>query len=455
MKKIFSLCAAVLVALAANAQSVTSIEPGTGGTLTAAIGAASDGDIIELANGTYTEGTNDAININKSITIRAAAGASPIVKNKCYFMVQNGKAVTVQDIKFDGTGANDHCFRAHSSSTGAENVVFERCEFYNWPSYVLYTQKDPRRWNSLIVKNCYFHDNTKYAIAVFLDSGTETTCKQVTVENSTFANTAGDYPAIYIANGNATQLNVDHCTFYNFGTYFIKDASSAPDITVSNCIFAQPDAKTYSPVSAASGTVDHCLAYNQGDYASGLSVTNGLTGDPKFADAANGDYTISVISPAFKAGGDGKHLGDSRWWPKPIADGYYLIYADWNLASLGGKFEVNPDKTTEYMLNVDLTLNYGIKVCKVENEAITAYYPDGMGNEYIVDADHAGKKCIYFDGTSHGDWLAGGYIWIGEWVATGINNVEAGEKAVKMIENGQLVIIKNGVKYNVVGSQIK
>ena len=38
---------------------------------------------------------------------------------------------------------------------------------------------------------------------------------------------------------------------------------------------------------------------------------------------------------------------------------------------------------------------------------------------------------------------------------TGINNVEMGEKAVKVIENGQLYIIKNGVKINALGTVVK
>lgn len=40
-------------------------------------------------------------------------------------------------------------------------------------------------------------------------------------------------------------------------------------------------------------------------------------------------------------------------------------------------------------------------------------------------------------------------------IGTAISNTEAEVKAVKMIENGQLIIIKNGVKYNVAGQQVK
>jgi hypothetical protein len=35
-----------------------------------------------------------------------------------------------------------------------------------------------------------------------------------------------------------------------------------------------------------------------------------------------------------------------------------------------------------------------------------------------------------------------------------ISNTAAESKAVKFIENGQLVIIKNGVKYNALGAQL-
>ena len=72
-----------------------------------------------------------------------------------------------------------------------------------------------------------------------------------------------------------------------------------------------------------------------------------------------------------------------------------------------------------------------------------------------------------------------GYIWVtGEYTATAadltisapgarvrkittpgedkqaIDNIEAGEKAVKFFENGQLIILKNGVRYNALGAKL-
>ena len=49
----------------------------------------------------------------------------------------------------------------------------------------------------------------------------------------------------------------------------------------------------------------------------------------------------------------------------------------------------------------------------------------------------------------------GSYIIKHEKAATAVENVEDGAKAVKMMENGQMVIIKNGVKYNALGVKME
>lgn len=46
-------------------------------------------------------------------------------------------------------------------------------------------------------------------------------------------------------------------------------------------------------------------------------------------------------------------------------------------------------------------------------------------------------------------------MWVTEAWATGFENTEMSEKAVKVIENGQMFILKNGVKYNAQGAVVK
>lgn len=95
---------------------------------------------------------------------------------------------------------------------------------------------------------------------------------------------------------------------------------------------------------------------------------------------------------------------------------FYLIGPDWTVSDIDAtnKFEVNPSNAAEYMLTTVLTVGDQINVVKVEDGAITAWYPDGMNKEYTVDDAHAGsEKTIYFSETYRSDWSAfGGHIWI-------------------------------------------
>ena len=148
--------------------------------------------------------------------------------------------------------------------------------------------------------------------------------------------------------------------------------------------------------------------------------------------------------------------------PEPtLANGYYLIgKTGWDEEALSAdlKFEANPDADGEFMLTIALAVSDHIKVVSVENDEIKTWYPDGLGNEYIVDADHAGAaKTIYFKPNYDENWAAfGGYIWIdANSPATGINNTDANAKVEKVLENGQVFIIKNGQIFNVTGQLVK
>ncbi len=103
-----------------------------------------------------------------------------------------------------------------------------------------------------------------------------------------------------------------------------------------------------------------------------------------------------------------------------LIDGYYLIGEDWTINSVKENhlFVENPGNTSEYMLRVKLEEGKGIKVVKIEDGKIAekdAWFPDGMGTEYIVDKDHAGKTIVYFRDSyqDNDDWKAfGGYMYI-------------------------------------------
>lgn len=143
--------------------------------------------------------------------------------------------------------------------------------------------------------------------------------------------------------------------------------------------------------------------------------------------------------------------------PIPVLEnGYYLVgdKYDWTPAATR-MFVENTSAAGEYILaDITLAADDSLKVVKVEDDEIITWYPGG--DNYVVDAAHAGVKTIYFrpDGQGGEDWFAG-CIYVTPNEMTAITNVNADAKAVKSLKNGILIIEKNGKVYNVIGLQIR
>ena len=146
-----------------------------------------------------------------------------------------------------------------------------------------------------------------------------------------------------------------------------------------------------------------------------------------------------------------------------LADGFYLIgriagVDGWDINGLKAahKFGPNLENPVEFMLSVTLAAGDEIQVVNVLNNEITAWFPGGEGNNFVITADYAGEKTVYFRPDKQGgeDWHHG-CIYIQKNEASSLNNTNAAVKTVKVIENGQMYIIKNGVKYNALGTMMK
>ncbi|MBQ4393829.1 MAG: DUF5123 domain-containing protein [Paludibacteraceae bacterium] len=141
--------------------------------------------------------------------------------------------------------------------------------------------------------------------------------------------------------------------------------------------------------------------------------------------------------------------------PEPVEIQYYLVgtMSEWG-AEEQYLFAPNPEAEGEFMLNAMLPEGAGIKVVGVAGED-AIWYPEGIGNEYVVDAAHAGWATIYFRPAGNAEWAEfGGYFYIN--ARQGIDNVQGDNvQCTKVIENGQLIILKNGMKYNAQGALVK
>ena len=335
MKKTIFLLVALALSFTAQAAVIT-ISPATPDALRHALNDAADGDVIEMAEGTYVESNSNYIAFDgKSVTVKAAEGANVVLQPQVPITISNGAKATLQGIKIDASHLQDvktdyeHVIYATDNTDGKE-LVLDGCEVYGYSlnSSVIYASET----NTLAlckITNCYFHDIMKSCL--FFDGNSLT---KLFVSKSTFANiatTTGSYWASVIDVRNMdAKITVDHCTFYdcqamNTDHAAVKVATAA---VISNSVFVAPASQSsYRAVHATDGSgaeAINCLTYNYGASKNGIrsacSQTNCIAADPLFVKAANGNFAFQTGSPALGVGTHETNLGDPRWNPSANDD---------------------------------------------------------------------------------------------------------------------------------------
>lgn len=126
---------------------------------------------------------------------------------------------------------------------------------------------------------------------------------------------------------------------------------------------------------------------------------------------------LLALAPAALAEDDAQAL-PPRDEAQGLNAGYYLIGRNgWSPSSLveaTDKFEQNYGaEGTEYKLQTTLAVGQQLKVVEIWNGGeIKNWYP-AQGDNYTVDAEHAGYKIIYFRTEYQSGWAKfGGHIWI-------------------------------------------
>lgn len=380
MRKLFLLIPALAFVLMANATQVP-VSPGTQ-TLYAAYNDAAAGSTLVLAAGTYNE--TERIQFTKSMTIMAVEGAEVIVKTYKDNPLTLGAEVKFIGIKFDGSemGTREYFIRSYDATAGNE-LHFENCEVYNFPSatYLINAASDARSLDSIIINNCYFHNNSNDAIYV---NGAAAS-KGIIIKNSTFANSSASHSIIEVHNAGTVaediELTVDHCTFYNNtfgdGDYSNIRAYKLGKSYISNCIFAHSEAYAKYAAYSYGGTISNCLTYNltsgYRDWSPCAVFSNNITADPLFNDLANNKYTFvgnwvtMELSPARGAATDGSDLGDPKWYSDEVlpstdfAPSYVFLGEK---AMLSGSFALNGDN---YIQSQDKSYA-GIATWKIQAE---------------------------------------------------------------------------------------
>ena len=470
----------MLLALTASAKmiSITPTSPREKDNIRYAVRDSISADTILVTAGTYAESAS--IEIKRNVVIMAAEGAEPVVELAAYTKLSNAAIAKIIGLKFDGKGTCEYAFRPYDNSASA--VTFEGCEFTGFVKYVI-TTGEGLHTDSCIINNCYFHDNGRAAVyfpKCNLEDESINCVDYVKATNSTFANfTALNTALIDLRNHKEdftenVRLVVDHCTFYNWvGDNRAVMSYKSPLAMVTNCIFAEPSATEFYGTYCYGGEVKNCLTFNMAghrDWDNHPTMVANITGDPLFADAANADFTLGDGSPALDAGTDGSNLGDPRWWPVAPAG------CNWDAIGWLGDGSAEQTFANQFKLCVGDPAPTNVATANIQTpgfataSGIYLTFPSAGFSEFSLDAsqyDIQGAGIIFHlaaftaketevslkvDGTLYTFTI---YNDKGSDTPTAIDNNAVVEKAQKFIENGQLFIIKNGVRYNAQGAVVK
>ena len=378
MKKLFFFLAAMVVAMTANAK-VTTISPDAeNDALRLAVHYAEDGDIIEMTEGTYVQCNNGYVAFDgKAVTVRAAEGANVVLQPQVRITLANGGKATFENIKIDASRIHEladwyeHVFYVADATEGKQ-LVLNSCEFYGFDvnKSAIYAGSD-KKLDLCSLTNCYFHNNDKSCLFFEGES-----IGELSITNSTFANitakvTDSYYAGVVDVRSSAAKVTIDHCTFYNcllmntdYAAITMKGPQAA-NVTISNNIFMLPEATDGQRAIRNDVEAKNCMTFNylkdNGGIHSSVTKTNcQLNVDPKFVDAANGNFALAEGSPALAAGTDGSNLGDPRWNAPAVEEPVYevmeLTMTDLEVQTYGealGLWASDPDNGIEVMLFLD------------------------------------------------------------------------------------------------------
>ena len=412
MKKFFLLLPALVFPILANA-AVISINTSTSDALRKALNSANSGDIIEMAAGTYEESNSNYIAFNaKNVTVKAADGATVVLKPHVPITIAGGARAEIKGIKIDASelcsvGSYSHLIYAADASDN-NRLILDGCEIYGYEvGEAVVACRSFYKLDSLIINGCKFYNHTTRS-CVFLEN---TANIGLTVTNSTFYNIATgseSFSAGIIDDRSTTaKVRVDHCTFYNVVAqntdYAAIGKIKTSDAIVSNCIFAMPTSTSELRAIRDVATANNCLTYNytkDSNWGIHEDVTKNnciKEQDPLFTDAANGDFSLAGnwitmnLSPARGAATDGSDLGDPRWYSAetlPATDftsPYQFIGIK---ALLAGNIRLNASNHIEYYDDsICGTATWKIQATKAATLQVTLNMESGSssGHKFQVD----------------------------------------------------------------------
>lgn len=297
-----------------------------GDDLAAAVASAADGDVLALMPGEFTiaaEGDATykygALAITKNITIRSAKSSDrAIIRGR--ITIANGVSLDLNQIILDGKDSSGDQAINFIEDGECDHLNIQDCEVRNFVKGFYYVNK-ATKINEITINNCLIHD-------IECDGGDLFDCRagailKINLTNSTVYSSAAGRDFIRYDDkssnfeGVSPVITIDHCTLdavsNTKGKRILYVRFKGNTISFTNNIVSNTAANFSNQKNTATPTFTNnnywaSAALNVSEGSDGLFWdTAGLTLDPGYKDATNGDFTVSNEEIIFKK------IGDPRW----------------------------------------------------------------------------------------------------------------------------------------------
>lgn len=283
---------------------------------------ADKGEGLFLTGSTYELGDHT---LSKAIAIAAAPANKPIIHGR--FIVNSDiTSFTLTNLIFDGQNELDNVLQMSGATANLSTLTFENCEIRNMKKHLIYNGVGATI-GDIVINNCIW-DNIEGNGGDGFDFREGDKLGSLIVTNTTFSNGVRTFLRCQAElSGNISFTN---CTFYNICTFnnsnnhglFRITNGANSTFTVHNCIFygigftgASGNMGVWARTgSNMAGTESYANNYwfNSPNLWGALHASDhesvATEADPGFADAANGDFTISNEDMIYY------QVGDPRWY---------------------------------------------------------------------------------------------------------------------------------------------
>lgn len=320
MKKLTVLASMVLAVFFSAAAAEITMNPGD--SLHLAIANAQDGDVLILNDGNYSYEKKYTIDLDKSLTIKAAHPGEALINFVC-FEVPAG--VQLDHIIIDGVYAEhdfssgNYFLQVNNAGISVGKVALLNSEIRGYGRGVIRATTEGVTIDSLIVDNCIFERNSEGGAGYGTINPQKAYCKDIVIRNCTFYNQPSGI--LRAEGGNATdtqRLLLENCTILKCGSAngsqnMISAKNLATGSTVKNSIFsgAYVDASELldKPINLNNNegaVVSNCLleGYAVDKLTKGCMVENQVE-----ATVTDYDFANKTLNTDPKVSG----IGDPRW----------------------------------------------------------------------------------------------------------------------------------------------